>query len=119
MANKLFYDILLDRVVCFYAAKGHPDGPVGYLAPLIKASIEALSDKGHSYGDLLSCLSVTSVLPFVDVNTGLAKKLRYTDNTRTMDVQAIVSVFDDYSDCTKVNCNNICTNLVCKANQSF
>ena len=42
--TKLWYDILPDGVVCFYATCGSPDGPTSYLQPLFNAFNDGLSD---------------------------------------------------------------------------
>ena len=43
--NKLFYHLLPDGVVAFFAAKGHPEGPTGYIPPTLRALLEALTEE--------------------------------------------------------------------------
>ena len=120
--NKLFYDVLPDGVVCFYPAKGHPSGPYGYLAPLLNALTDGLSDVTSKYSEFPERLNVTSILPIADLNTGLAKKILYANGTKDKQQQAIVYVFDNSSDSTDgeyKNCDQICTNLVREAAQTF
>ena len=117
--NKLFYDILPDGVVVFYAARGSPDGPTGYIQPLLKAFVEALSDEDSKWKDLLNRHHVTSVLPLKNIRTGLAKKLEFAGGTKTMDVKGIVYIFDSIEDNNTYNCDVLCTNLVREAASTF
>ena len=117
--NKLFYDILPDGMVCFYAARGVPTGPNGYLAPLLKALGEALSSDDSKWAELLKRLKVSTVLPIKDQSTGLAKKFLYAGGTKTMEVKGIVYIFDSVSDNNVSKCNRICTDLVREANNVF
>ena len=117
--NKLWYDILPDGVVCFYATRGSPDGPTGFLQPLLKALNEGLSDHNSTWADLLKRHHVTSVLPLKDPATGFAKKLIFAGGTRTMDVKGIVYIFDSVEENNTHNCDRLCTNLVNEANSSF
>ena len=71
--NKMWYNILPNGVVCFYAAQGSPQGQSGFLAPLLKALVEGLSGDDNRTG-LLNHVHVTSVLPLKDLRTGGAKK---------------------------------------------
>ena len=118
--NKLWYDILPDGVVCFYASRGTPDGPSGYLQPLLKAFNQGLSDDNSgTWANLLQRHKVTSILPLKDIRTGLAKKLAYAGGTKSMDVKGIVYIFDSVEDNNQHNCDHLCTNLVREANGNF
>ena len=116
--NKMWYDILPDGVVCFYAAQGTPDGTPGFLAPLPKALVEGLSGD-NSRSELLNRIHVTSVLPLKDLRTGGAKKKQYANGTRECDVKGIVYVFDNIDDNNSTNCDVLCTNLVREAFSNF
>ena len=72
--NKLFYYILPDGIAAFFSAHGYPDGPMGYMQPAIRVCSEALSDNNSKYSDLVQTLNITSILPIVDPQTGMAKK---------------------------------------------
>ena len=117
--NKLFYDILPDGVVCFYSAQGSPDGPTGYLAPMLKALTDALSSKDSKWSELLKRHSITTVLPIKDLRTGMAKKLQFANGTKSMDVKGIVYIFDSVEDNNTTNCDLLCTNLVREAVSTF
>ena len=115
----MFYDILPDGVVCFYSAHGSPDGPTGYLAPMLKAFVEALSSEDSKWSELLKRHNITTVLPIKDLSTGMAKKLEFANGTKSMDVKGIVYIFDSVKDNTTASCNLLCTNLVREAVSTF
>ena len=117
--NKLFYYILPDGIAAFFSARGYPDGPMGYMQPTIRACSEALSDHNSKYSDLVQRLNITSILPIVDPQTGMTKKFEYASKTKSMDIKTFIFTFDSVDDCTNVNCNNICNNLVTKFNKRF
>ena len=82
LQNKLFYDLLPDGIVCFWPARGSPDGNTGYLVPMMTALNAGLANNNSKWAGLLHCTKVTSVLPIKDLNTGLAKKLHYAKGTK-------------------------------------
>ena len=117
--NKLYYHVLPDGNAAFFAARGYPDGPVGYIQPALRACSEALANPHSRHQDLVQRLNITTILPLVDPNTGQTKKFHYAGGTRTMDVKAIVYTFDSVHDCTDTVCDGICTNLIQEFNNLF
>ena len=117
--NKLFFDILPDGVAVFYAARGTPNGPVGYIQPLIKALEESILDENSNWSELLRRHHVTSILPLKELSTGMAKKLNFAGGTKQMDVKGIVYLFDTVKECNEQNCNMIATNLIREASSTF
>ena len=118
-ANKLFYTILPDGVAAYFAAKGYPTGPNGYMQPALNALSAALKNSNNKYNDLLQRLNITSVLPIVDVETGQPKKLHFANGTKMMNIRCFVYIFDSVHDCNDNNLDNICTNLCNEFNNLF
>ena len=117
--NKLFYSLLPDGNAAFFAARGHPDGPMGYLQPALRACSEALTNNTSRYSDLVQRLNITSILPIVDPQTGMTKKFHYAGGTRSMDIKTFLFTFDSVDDCNERTCDNICTTLVNEFNNLF
>ena len=117
--SKMFYHVLPDDVVDFFAAKGEPEGPTGYIQPGLRALTEAHTKEDSRWKDSLNRLQVTSVLPVRDLNTGQVKKLHFANGTKTMDVKCIVYIFYNVSHRNENNCNDMCTNLVREFNTLF
>ena len=115
----MFYDILPDGIVCFYAAQATPDGPSGFLAPFLNALVEAIALPTSKWGRLLERHHITSVLPLKDMRTGVAQKFYYANGTRSMDRKGIVYVFGNITENNTKNCDEICTNLVREAFDTF
>ena len=68
---------------------------------------------------MVNRLNITSVLPLKDPVTGKPKKFRFANGTKSMDLKAIVYIFDSVDDCTEDILNTICTNLVSEFNTKF
>ena len=117
--NKLFYHVLPDGNAAFFAARGYPEGPIGYMQPALRACSEALSNPHSRHYDLIQRLNITTILPIVDLNTGQTKKFHYAGGTRTMDIKVFVFTFDAVSDCNNTVLDGICTNLVSEFNNQF
>ena len=115
--NRMFYDILPDGIVCFYAAQATPDGPSGFLAPFINALVKAIALPSSKWAKLLERHHITSVLPLKDMRTGVAQKFYYANGTKNMDRKGIV--ISNTSDNNSTNCDQICTNLVREAFDTF
>ena len=110
--NKLFYDILPDGVICAYAAKGYPTGLPGFLQPALRALTETLTQENRVAGHLSSVINITSVLPVKDGKTNHAQQLTYANGKKTMDVQAIIYVYDNVEENTVANGDTWCNNLI-------
>ena len=117
--NKLFYDILPDGVAVFYAARGTPNGPVGFIQPMIKALEESILDDNSNWSELLRRHQITSILPLKELSTDMAKKLNFANGTKQMDVKGIVYLFNTVQECTEENCDKIGTNLIWEASSTF
>ena len=118
-ANKLFYTILPDGVAAYFAAKGYPTGPNGYMQPALNALSDALKNTNNKYNDLLQRLNITSILPIVDNKTGQPKKLHFANGTKKMNIRCFVYIFDSVDDCNDTNLDTICTNLCNEFNNLF
>ena len=103
----MFYDILPDGIVCFYAAQATPNGPSGFLAPFINALVEAIALPSSKWAKLLERHHITSVLPLKDMRTGVAQKFYYANGTKHMDRKGIVYVFSNTSDSNSTNYDQI------------
>ena len=119
LINLLFYYIGPDGVAAFFAARGHPDGPPGYIAPAIHAMNEAFTTEHSRWRAMATRLNAQWVLPLQDSHTGQARKLHFAGGTKSMDVKAVVYIFDTVQECGENACNNICTNLIAEFNNQF
>ena len=117
--NKIFYHILPDGNAAFFVAKGFPEGPVGWWHPALVAIKEAFDDPTSQYVQMIQRLDIKMVLPFVDLNTGMAKKFIYRNGKGETDYKAIVYTFDVVQDCTESACNDICRSLLFEFNKLF
>ena len=117
--NKLFFTILPDGVAAFFAARGYPKGPNGYMQPALNAVSDALTMPNSKYTDLVQRLNITSVLPIVDSDTGQPKKFHFANGTRMMNIKCFVYIFDSVNDCDENNLNSIGTNLCNEFNNLF
>ena len=77
--NKPFYSLLPDGNTAFLAAPGHLEGSVWYMQLVLKAYVEAQSNKYSKYSDLVQRLNITSILPNVDLVTGQTNKNHSAD----------------------------------------
>jgi len=118
-ANKLFYTILPDSVASFFAVRGYPKEPNGYMQPALNTISDALTSSTSKYNDLVQRLNITSVLPIVDINTGQPKKFHLANGTRSMNIRCLVYIFDSVSDCNKNILDKMCTNLCNEFNNLF
>ena len=71
--NKLFYQLLLDGIICAYAAKGTPNGPPGFLQPALCVISNTLTTGSES--QLLNDIQVTSILPIKYPRIYLARQI--------------------------------------------
>ena len=110
-ANKLFYTILPDGIASFFATRGHPEGPNGFMQPALNAISEGLSGSTTRHNDLLKRINVASVLPLVDVRTGNPRQFFYANGTKSMNIRSLVYIFDAVGDCNETNLDGVCTNL--------
>ena len=117
--NKLFFTILPDGVAAFFAARGYPKGPNGYLQPALNAVSDALTRPNSKYNDLVQRLNITSVLPIVDSNTGQPKTFHFANGTKIVNIRCIVYIFYSVDNCNENNLSNICTNLCNEFNNLF
>ena len=117
--NKLFFTILPDGVAAFFAARGYPKGPNGYMQPALNAVSDALTRPNSKYNDLVERLNITSVLPMVDSTTGQPKKFHFANGTKMMNIRCFVMIFDSVDDCNDNNLNSVCTNLCNEFNNLF
>ena len=119
LINKMFYHILPDGNAAFFVSKGNPEGPVGWWYPALQAIDHAFRDPNSPHWAMTQRLNIKTVLPFVDVDTGMVKKYVYSNGTRETKYMSIVYTFDNVSDCTVTVCDEICTNLVREFNKLF
>ena len=115
--NKLFYQLLPDGIICAYAAKGIPNGHPGFLQPDFCDISDSL--KNGTETELLSNIQVTSVFPMKCPRTHLARKIIYSNNTKSIDFSCLIFVRDDVSDNTIQKGDLWCTNLVHKLLKHF
>ena len=99
--NKCFYQLLLDGIICTYAAKGTPNGKPGFLHPALRAISNTLTTGSES--QILNDIQVTSVLPMKCSHTHLTRQIHYSNNTKQIDFCCLVFVRDNVSDNTVHN----------------
>ena len=117
--NKLYYHMCPDGIIVGFAAKGKPDGPVGYMGGAVKAILKGLSEDDSKWKSLVDSSKISSALPVQDKMTMSAKVFTYAQGTKTMEVRGLVHVYNDVLMNDEENGNAWCTNLVNVLNANF
>ena len=117
--NKLYYHMCPDGIIVGFAAKGKPDGPVGYMGGAVKAILKGLSEDDSQWKSLVESAKISSALPIRDKMTMVAKTFTYAGGTKTMEVRGLVHVYSDINMNNEENGNAWCTNLVNVLNANF
>ena len=93
--NLLWYLDLEDGWTYAWAAKGTPDGHVGYLGQAPRELLHALSDPTSNYQGMVKTCGITSVLTLRDENGG-EKTLSFGEyHDKVMKVRCFVHVHED------------------------
>ena len=67
--NKLYYHMCPDGIIVGFAAKGKPDGPVGYMGGAVKVILKGLSEEDSQWRSLVDSAKISLALPVQDKMT--------------------------------------------------